>query len=1549
MRLLSKCLGGHWKGVLVGVALTFLACQTGVAQGWVAEVFIQIDHEDYSHERIDFFRLTYSGVTVTGQSETGGLKMMVPGNTALSGDIRLFVNGSASAPYHPSDPPTEIIQTTLNANYSTPCITGIFERSDEAPNVHLYFRILIHPRMEISGFLQQCGQLDLTSNTCSASYDWEVSESISGGFKPLPGKTSRSIVITHDDLTAAGFSSPYGRKYFRVTGLENTTSLLQPIDIYYPGPSLLAATTPPKCPGASDGTLALDITSAFSSVIDDFVVTLLNGAGDPLRQYYLQDENRIVLDDLPAGSYSVVIENSTEVGTYGNCWTEKTFQLADPQPVIISAAEITNYNGFEVRCSGSHDGMIAITPTGGTGVYGAYEWSPNVSATPVAAGLSKGTYEVRVKDSNQCWSEAYSYTLAEPNPLTTGLYSIGGRNGFDVSCYDKADGKIQAEVTGGVYPYRYTWDSGDTTVFREQLTPGTYTLAISDNNGCTSRDTITLVAPEPIAFAIEELQPITCAGDHSGALGIHSIRNAIGVVNATWSSGETDFQINDKSSGIFDATVSDAQGCSTTVGYELKDPPTFAARLAVTSDYHGTAISCDGMEDGELTAILLDDHGDPVAGDDYAWYRNGVELNSPAGQATARGLGAALYKVEITYGAFCKTEDVLSLNEPEPLVAHITEVNRYNGVPISCAGSTDGHLRAFATGGTGDEYHFKWNTGATGPDLENIGAGTFLVTAVDLNGCAATKEEKVIGPDSLKTHLFVLSDYNGQPISCSGGSDARLEAVPKGGTGPYAFAWNAGQTGPLLMDVAAGSYSVTTRDANGCTHIADISVTDPAPVCATISGWSDYHGFGVSCYGASDGYLRASGAGGTGYFTYRWQASDNTNNLYTGLRPGEYQVIVSDGNHCSDTAAAIVTSPEPLTVSTATFRDVTCNGGDDGEILLRADGGAGGYVYVLGDTRQHDPAFNRLPAATYFARVSDANLCTAGIAQTIAEPPPIAIRFDSIASALCGDPKGKIFARINGGTGQHTLRWKNANGDEIGSEPNISGLTAGVYTLVVRDEHLCEVQSSAGVPSSDGPTAEVVAISPASCSYATDGSASLEAHGHDPFTFHWQDGSSSSSATSLSKGRHLVEVSDSKGCRTIVPVEITAPDSLVINVIKKILPSCAGDCNGAIGLEASGGTGLYHYDWGNASGPLIAGLCAGTYAVTVSDENQCTGATTVELSEPQPIEASWTELKTPVCPNDCDGRIEVQGSGGTGHLRYLWSTGETEPAISGLCAGEYNLMIADSNQCTVNLPFKVTDPAGPSLNLGESVLLCAGQTHLLDPGPAWKAYAWGSDQGTVSAERRLTISAPGTYWVEVIDYNGCTARDTFLLSTSDDLLKANFLLTTEAFALDTVVAIDITWPLPSSARWILPDEMLRLQDFDDVVYGQFPDPGSYAVTLSATLGACRDQLTKTVNILRKPGQSDSAGKLGQGSPTEKFTVFPNPNGGRFSVAISLAGESPIVLTLFDLFTSKILARTTDAGRRDYTIHFDLGSMSAGTYSLRLDYRGGKLYRRIIIR
>ena len=1520
------------------------------SQGWVAEVDLDFNHDLYSFEKITHASLTFSGVTITGSSATSQLQLIVRGTGSMSGNISLSVSGLAWDPYDPQAPESEPIWASFSGNYDHACETGFFEKNGESPQEHIYIWIRIYERMEISSFLQKCDELRLTSNTCSPSFYWEVSDNPNGGFKTISASTDE-ISVTRESLLALGFSNPFGRKYFRVTGLFHTTSQLQPVEIYYPGPSATLELMPPKCNGGNDGGIRIDIGSAHPQ-IHDFVITLfeVGQSTDPLEQKYMLDAPVVEFHGLLSGAYMVRIENYTSIDIYGNCWTDHSFYLSNPEPVTIASAQVSDFNGYQLRCHAGNQGRIEVNPAGGTLDYGVFEWTPSISSSAVAANLVEGTYRVRVRDSNLCWSDYYSYELNAPEKIELRLQSSGGKNGYDVSCHNKNDGYIVTDIDGGVTPYDFKWSNGSTDASLHGLGIGSYGLSVTDANGCIVQESLNLTAPDPISFMIAEANPVDCPGNITGALEIHSIRNTIGVVSFTWSSGETQNFITGKSAGLYAATVSDAQGCSASSSHTLKEPEPWSVHITSTSDFHGSPIRCHGEANGGLRAVVTDEAGSARVAEIYSWARSGETLTNDGSLSEISDLVAGVYSVEITYRSTCKATDTHVITEPERVSAAISILSAYNGVPISCAGRNDGSIRATGTGGTGS-YEYQWATGESTQTLTNLGANSYAVTVTDINGCQGSAEKFLPEPAPLEPSISILSNFNGQPISCTGASDLHLKGSATGGTEPLSYQWSSGKTSQEITGLPAGVYFLNTLDINGCIGTAEISVPDPTPVSARIAEKSNYQGYGVPCFGSNDGHLVSAGSGGTGKYSFKWAGSLQNTAHITKLAKGDYTVTVTDENGCSHSATGSITEPEKLSLQVHDIRHTGCHNGADGEVDLLGYGGVAKYRFSIDNEQWQDQStIKGLKAGLYEPVTIDENGCIAKTSVVITEPEPIKIEFNDIRSALCGQAQGKILATVTGGTGTLGYKWKDAKGEIVSEDGEAINLYPGIYTLYASDENGCEASGSAGVSATDGPSTNIAFVSPVTCSYAHDGKAKVEiVGGQGPFSFRWPDGQQTDEATGLRKGIHLVEISDVNRCVSVESVLIPAPDTLALSLSEKVEPSCHDGCDGRLSVTATGGNGHYLFTWKDRLGPSISDLCQGNYEVVVSDLKGCRSSEVFKLTHPEEITATVVNYAPPTCHGACDGKIEISAAGGTGELQYRWKNDETGTTINNLCAGTFHARINDANNCEIILSHTVHDPESPVIELGDPVVLCEGQSHSLDAGPLWHTYLWGGPTGFKSSMRVVQLMEPGEYTVEVKDQSGCIARDTFLLETSEELLQANFLMTSEAIAGDTIVVIDISWPLPKHILWAFPEAMVKLDDLGEFVFGRFDTPGVYDVTLKAFLADCRDELTKTITIIDGTAQEEGAGRLAHDPFVKKFTLYPNPTDGEFDVIVEYSEIDKLTLTIWNALSSKRITHVEDSGSRYYSKHIDLRPLSAGSYMLRLDHSMGSLYIRFIVR
>ena len=246
------------------------------------------------------------------------------------------------------------------------------------------------------------------------------------------------------------------------------------------------------------------------------------------------------------------------------------------------------------------------------------------------------------------------------------------------------------------------------------------------------------------------------------------------------------------------------------------------------------------------------------------------------------------------------------------------------------------------------------------------------------------------------------SNYSGFGVSCNGASDGSIDVTVTGGTGNYTYLWSNGETTEDLSNIAAGTYTVTATDENGCFVDITVEITESDEM--TISEThSDYSGFGVSCFGYEDGFIDVTVAGGTGNYTYSWSNGETTEDL-SGIGVGTYTVTATDENGCFIDITVEITEPEGM-VLTETHSNyngfgVSCNGASDGSIDVTVTGGAGNYTYSWnnGETTED---ISDLTAGTYTLTVTDDNGCQQDISVEITESEILEINSYNIINVNC--------------------------------------------------------------------------------------------------------------------------------------------------------------------------------------------------------------------------------------------------------------------------------------------------------------------------------------------------------------------------------------------------------------------------------------------------------------------------------------------------------------------------------------------------------------------
>ena len=536
----------------------------------------------------------------------------------------------------------------------------------------------------------------------------------------------------------------------------------------------------------------------------------------------------------------------------------------------------------------------------------------------------------------------------------------------NVSCNGGSDGSIDLTVTGGTTPYTYAWTgTGVIAANQDQtgLAAGTYNVTVTDAEGCTSVESVTITEPTVLETSTTQSN-VSCNGGSDGSIDL-TVTGGTTPYTYAWTGTGVIAANQDQTglaAGTYNVTVTDAEGCTSVESVTITEPAVLETSTTQSN------VSCNGGSDGSID-LTVTGGTTPYT---YAWTGTGVI----AANQDQTGLAAGTYNVTVTDAEGCTSVESVTITEPAVLETSTTQSN------VSCNGGSDGSIDLTVTGGT-TPYTYAWTgTGviAANQDQTGLAAGTYNVTVTDAEGCTSVESVTITEPAVLETSTTQSN------VSCNGGSDGSIDLTVTGGTTPYTYAWtgtgviaaNQDQTG-----LAAGTYNVTVTDAEGCTSVESVTITEPA-VLETSTTQSN-----VSCNGGSDGSIDLTVTGGTTPYTYAWTGTGviAANQDQTGLAAGTYNVTVTDAEGCTSVESVTITEPAVLETST-TQSNVSCNGGSDGSIDLTVTGGTTPYTYAWTGTGviAANQDQTGLAAGTYNVTVTDAEGCTSVESVTITEP-----------------------------------------------------------------------------------------------------------------------------------------------------------------------------------------------------------------------------------------------------------------------------------------------------------------------------------------------------------------------------------------------------------------------------------------------------------------------------------------------------------------------------------------------------------------------------------
>ncbi|MFY0591611.1 PKD domain-containing protein [Roseivirga sp.] len=1011
------------------------------------------------------------------------------------------------------------------------------------------------------------------------------------------------------------------------------------------------------------------------------------------------------ISGLAAGAYTVTITDNA------GCTDVETFTVSEPGVLTINPV-IT-----DVDCFGDNTGRIRSNVSGGTGPY-SYSWSTGNTGRNLN-NRTAGTYSLTVTDANGCMTTASGLTITQPTMALSKLSELL----TDPACFGNSDGSINLTMQGGTAPYSYAWSNGDNTATASALPAGIHSVTVTDAAGCSITENFTLNNPIRIAVAPSLTLP-TCNGGADGSISVVA-SNGTGPYAYNWNTGDSGPTINGLVAGTYTVTVSDAGGCSVVESIVLGEPAVITGNAVINN------ISCNGSNDGSIFLSVSGGTGAYT----YAWSTGGSS-------SSVSGLTAGGYSVTITDASGCSIVENFTIIDPAPIGLTFTKDD------VVCKGASTGNIDITPSGGTAP-YSYLWSNGSTTQDLANVTAGTYTVTVKDASNCAVNLNVTIDEPALVLNLSGTHAD-----VTCNGSISGSIDLTVTGGMGPYSYAWNNGATTEDVTGLAPGNYSVAVTDANGCIKAIGFTIAEPAPLLASAAATD------ISCFGAGDGAIALTVSGGTGPYTYSW-ADDGTvlTKDRSGLTSGNYTVTVTDANGCQAVESVAIIEPLQL-ATTDVLSNVNCFGESTGSINITVSGGVAPYSYLWSNGALTED-LNGISAGNYSVVITDANGCTLNDSFTITQPSTPLAKTESVQQITCnGAADGIINLTVTGGSAPYSYNWSNGSTTE-----DLSGLTAGNYTVVITDNNGCTITDTYAI--TDPPVLSITSTSTdITCFGADDGSIDISpVGGEGPYTFAWSNGETTEDVSGLSPGNYTVNITDNRGCSTNQNFVISEPTQLsLIYSVNNV--SCFGSADGDIDITVSGGTAPYSFSWSNgSSGEDINSLIATDYTVTATDANGCAINETITITEPSAPLSNTATVVDISCFGGSDGSIVLNPTGGTAPYSYSWNTGSTNKDIFGLSDGSYQVTITDANGCQVIENYTINMPTALLVSGSQTNVLCNGSPTgaidlLVSGGTGPYSYSWSNGETT---EDLASITA-GTYNVTVSDARGCAINRSFTIT-----------------------------------------------------------------------------------------------------------------------------------------------------------------------------------------
>ncbi|MDG1571509.1 T9SS type B sorting domain-containing protein [Robiginitalea sp. M366] len=1073
---------------------------------------------------------------------------------------------------------------------------------------------------------------------------------------------------------------------------------------------------------------------------------------------------------LTAGDYVIVI-NQRKGSASCDYFEYQT--VSQPQFALSADAVLTQaYTCLQ-------DGIIqAQNVIGGTAPYEYSLDGVNFGASDTFTGLTAGTYSITLRDAAGCTFVTAPITidpLLAPDDLVFAPTAV--------TCPDQTS-DVTVTVSNGTAPYTFEIiapaagvpdsASGNSASFNG-LAPDTYTFRVTDANGCTYQENLTINPITPIAVNGQQISTVSCFGGADG----EAVFNVAGfaasfdytVSGPASSSGTAEtngtISLTGLAAGTYDITVTDTDtNCTDTASVTIEAP---ANPLAFT--FTTTAISC--VSDGAVTISATGGWGSYS----YSLTQPDATVLGPQGSATFNNLTqAGTYTITVADANGCVATDTFGLVAPSLPVISLDAATDLCYDP-----ATGVTLTANVTGGTAPfSFSLNGGPGQSSNTFSGLAPGSYTVIVADSNGCTDTSAAVTVAPQL--SALAVLT----KELDCSASPDAVIDVTINGGYAPFTYQVNGGASvavaGNAFTYTTAtdGTFTFTITDAEGCTTQTAVTVSPITNPVAT------HTAVDPTCAGDADGSVTITVDPNFGTAPYQIDfngAGFSNQTVYSNLPAGTYTYQVRDSKGCLYSGSVTLTAPDPIAADAVLIQAYTCL--QDGSIQVQnVTGGTPGYTYSIdGVTFQASDTFTGLTEGSYTITVQDASGCTFVTVPVVIPPldPPTDISF-SATPPYCPTQTSDVTLTVTGGTAPITYEIIAPAAVNNGNNNVFAGLAPDTYTFRVTDANGCSYQENFTINPVTPIAVTGSLVNNVSCVGGADGAVDFAVTGFASTYAYSVNGGATVTGqsagvinlTGLSAGTYTIAVTDeTTNCTDTAAVTVSEPATPLAFTFAVTPLTCVAD--GAVSITATGGWGSYTYQLeqpdtsvlGPQGSNTFSGLTqTGTYTITVEDANGCVVTDTFDLVTPSSPVASIDAASTLCFSTPAGATIVVGVTGGTAPFYYSMNGGalQTSNTFAGLVPGNYTFTVTDSNGCTDT----VAQTIEPELT-GNAVLLkdldCTVSPDAeidvtVSGGYAPFTYEVDYNGGgfaPYAGAFPYTTAAAGTYQFRITDSQGCVA------------------------------------------------------------------------------------------------------------------------------------------------------------------------------------------------